>query len=349
MGLSLLPLIVSAWYSKLKGGILFGFILFPLNTVLAFISGGDWTVMFRGGVPGSLSLILSAAMVGKMSELSDKLKRSNDELQKKQEIIVKKENLRINAEQDKEIFFENVAQSVGHYLRLPLSAIGSAADGVTRAAYNEENHGMVQLIQNNLSWADRMIWNLWDFGVGEELLKSEIHLKTILENVFSMLVVPKGVTVRTSFEDGLKFNVDADRFTRVIYGLLQNAIQAFRDGMEITISADTHEDLAMIMVMDSGKGISAKNKERVFEPFFTTRTRSLGLGLSIAKKVIEAHGGSIHIQSETLVGTTVTLKIPISAGGIMDIGYRTQSVQSANLEGQDSRYKVVDSFTELNG
>jgi len=317
MGLSLLPLIVIAWYSKLKGGILFGLILFPLNSVLAFVSGGDWTVMIRGGAPGTIALVFSGGIVGKMSELSDKLKARNFELQRQQEITMEKENLRLRTETEKAIFIENVALGVGHFLRLPLGAIGSAADGVTRADDKGENNAVVQLIHKNLIWADRMIWNLWDFASEEELSKSEIELKSVVGNVLSKLVIPKGVTIRTGFEDGFKLNVDADKFERVIHNLLTNAIQAFRDGMEIAILAETKGDFAVMMITDSGKGILPKDKEMVLKPFFSTRMRGMGLGLTIAKKVIEVHGGSLHVQSEEFVGTRVTLKIPIKSKALV--------------------------------
>jgi signal transduction histidine kinase len=112
--------------------------------------------------------------------------------------------------------------------------------------------------------------------------------------------------------EGIHILCDENKIQEVILNLLINSIAAIRDKGKISIAMARKNDRWLeIMIKDDGKGIKAGHLSQVFNPFFTTRRRGTGLGLSICKKIIEAHKGSIYIQSEEGKGAVFTIRLPL--------------------------------------
>ena len=103
-------------------------------------------------------------------------------------------------------------------------------------------------------------------------------------------------------------NVDPERCSQVLLNLLLNAQQA---GGNITISATAADNAVRLTIADTGQGISEENMKHIFEPFFTTRKQGTGLGLPNARKIIEAHGGTISIRSTPGTGTEAEIALPV--------------------------------------
>ena len=105
---------------------------------------------------------------------------------------------------------------------------------------------------------------------------------------------------------------DRHQLKQVLLNLVMNAIQVQPDGGTVTLRATPQATHVVIEVADSGPGIAPALLSRIFEPFFTTRREGSGLGLSIVRKIVEDHGGSISIHSEPGAGTRVVLHWPIA-------------------------------------
>ena len=95
--------------------------------------------------------------------------------------------------------------------------------------------------------------------------------------------------------------------------LVSNGIQAMPNGGRVTIVATHDRDYVTISVEDSGVGIPEENLGKLFNPFFTTKTRGQGLGLAVCKRLVEAQKGTITVKSELGRGSTFMIKIPISS------------------------------------
>jgi len=103
-----------------------------------------------------------------------------------------------------------------------------------------------------------------------------------------------------------------DSFKQALLNLLLNAEQAMPDGGQITLQAALESGPSVnLSVIDTGKGIPPDALEKIFEPFFSTKTAGSGLGLPTTKRIIEAHGGEIHVQSEVGKGTKFTVRLPV--------------------------------------
>ncbi len=105
---------------------------------------------------------------------------------------------------------------------------------------------------------------------------------------------------------------DPNQINQVLLNLLLNAIQSMDKPGTIRVSLETDEDDVLITVADEGKGIPAENLTNIFRPFFTTKGHGTGLGLSLARRTVESHGGRIDVTSEVGKGSRFAIRLPIA-------------------------------------
>ena len=105
--------------------------------------------------------------------------------------------------------------------------------------------------------------------------------------------------------------VDVDMLKQVVLNIFINAQQAMTNDGELIIRTDRERDLAVITISDTGRGIERENLGRIFKAYYSTKPTGSGLGLSIAKKVIDAHNGTIKVDSEPGKGTAFTIRLPL--------------------------------------
>jgi signal transduction histidine kinase len=110
--------------------------------------------------------------------------------------------------------------------------------------------------------------------------------------------------------------MDLVRMMQVFTNLFLNAIQAVNRGGKVTVSTRLKRDARgrslQVTLADNGKGISAAQRDSIFEPFYTTRSDGTGLGLTIVKKIVEQHDGRIEVESEAGKGTQFTVVLPLA-------------------------------------
>jgi two-component system sensor histidine kinase HydH len=125
-----------------------------------------------------------------------------------------------------------------------------------------------------------------------------------------------GLTFRTRIsETDATLRADPDHLTQALLNLLYNAFAATEKGGEVILGAGTEANEVRITVDDTGRGLDAEEKERMFDPFYTTRKTGTGLGLAVVHQVVEQHGGRIEVESIVGRGTRVTLVFPSPAEG----------------------------------
>ena len=107
--------------------------------------------------------------------------------------------------------------------------------------------------------------------------------------------------------DDLVVSGDRDQLSRVIASLVANAVEAMPNGGKVSVSARTAGEGVELEIADNGAGIAPEILDRVFDPLFTTGRNSAGLGLTVVRQIVEAHGGTVRVSSTPDVGTTVTL------------------------------------------
>lgn len=111
-------------------------------------------------------------------------------------------------------------------------------------------------------------------------------------------------------EDDLAVTGDGEKLRQAFLNIVINALQATPDSGNVTISTGSNDGFCEVRFTDTGAGMDAETLGRIFEPFFTTKTDGTGLGLAITRKIIEAHGGTLSVESQIGTGTTVTVRLP---------------------------------------
>lgn len=128
------------------------------------------------------------------------------------------------------------------------------------------------------------------------------------------------INVEVKVYDDLVMKVDRGKIFRVIFNLVSNAIDALPGKGTVTLTAEKDGDMCVFKIKDSGKGINKDNIKKLFQPFFTSgKAKGTGLGLAIVKMIVEAHCGTINVDSEEGVFTEFTVRIPYNYESIKEL------------------------------
>ena len=207
---------------------------------------------------------------------------------------------------------------VGHDIRNPLQAITSSVylirEDTTRLQENQERKnilGELEDIENQIAYIDKIVNDLQFYGKPLSPEAIETDLKDIIKSIEDN-PIPKNISVVLEISDIPKTKLDPLLFKRSIDNLVTNAIQAMPNGGILTIRAYTNEKQIVISIEDNGLGIAEENKNKIFTPLFTTKSKGQGLGLAVVKRLIEAQKGKITFESQQGKGTKFLITIPIS-------------------------------------
>ncbi len=210
-----------------------------------------------------------------------------------------------------------LSAGVAHEIRNPLTGIATTAQVLKEQLAGEsEKIKYLTVILDEIRRLDDIIRNLLNFARPASPIPREITLNTLVREALYLLddkAVEKGLAVgfETDVKDDACF-IDSDQIKQVILNLTMNGIQACCTGGEIKIRTMNSNDPAFVRIefLDDGEGIPDEIAERLYNPFFTTRSEGTGLGLAITRKIVESHGGRIFHRNEKDGGTRFIVEIP---------------------------------------
>jgi PAS domain S-box-containing protein len=241
--------------------------------------------------------------------LEEKVKERTRELEESQKQLLKSEKLAAIGE---------VATMVGHDLRNPLQSIENATYYLNNELLRlsptipipQKVMEMLQVITDSVNYADRIIRDLQDFSAMKRPVLKKADVNAIVKETLSQVETPANVELITELGHLPKIKVDKDMIKRVFLNLALNGIQAMENGGTLKVSTKKTKGFVEVSFKDTGVGISRENIEKLFTPFFTTKAKGLGMGLAICKKFVDAHSGTIEVESEEGKGTTFTVRLP---------------------------------------
>ncbi len=229
------------------------------------------------------------------------------ELKAMQERLLKAERLAAIGE---------LAGMVGHDLRNPLQGIKNATYYLKRKGpviSEYQSKEMLETIDKAIENANKIINDLLDYSREMHLEITDCRLSTLLEDTIRVIQVPDRIQIANRVLAETQIMVDADKMMRVFVNLIKNAIDAMPDKGRLEITCRQTRDNVEISFADTGMGIPPEILQKLFTPLFTTKAQGMGFGLAICKRIIEAHGGVIGVESEVNKGTKFTITLPIKS------------------------------------
>jgi two-component system, NtrC family, sensor histidine kinase HydH len=212
-----------------------------------------------------------------------------------------------------------LAASVVHEVRNPLSAVKMNVS-ILQKKYGDDpaTKEHFDLARAQIERLDAMLEDLLDYSKPVALNLQTVSILELISDARKTADTEckaRNVIIESSLPDSnLTIKADRDRLAQVLLNLLLNALQASPEKSKILVRAEEYysgnESFVRLSISDQGHGITAENLARVFEPFFTTRKHGTGLGLSNSRKIVEAHGGTLTLESKINTGTTATLTLP---------------------------------------
>ncbi len=249
------------------------------------------------------------------SQLENRVKEKTSELEKTQSQLIMAEKMAAMGE---------LSAMVAHEINNPLSGILSYAKVSSRYLERGDiNTEILESVKKNLTFIStetkrcgNIVKNLLLFARKTSGEIKEEHLNTIIDNSIEVIdhsVKMKELTLARELDpENDLIQCDASGIQQILVALIINSIEAVPRGGRITVRTDfrTEKDRIRIMVMDNGKGIPDEVLPHIFEPFFSTKVKSTGLGLSVVYGIVEHHAGVINVESKLDKGTTFTIVLP---------------------------------------
>ncbi|MCW3984463.1 MAG: ATP-binding protein [Candidatus Bathyarchaeota archaeon] len=207
-----------------------------------------------------------------------------------------------------------LAGMVGHDLRNPLSSISAATFYLKNhygALMDDTGRDMLSAIEKSIDYSNKIVKDLLDYSREMKLEIETATPRSILDMALSMVKVPPHIKLEENLEDTPKMSVDVAKVSRVFVNLITNAFDAMPNGGTLTITAQSKPEEIQFQFKDTGQGIPKEAQKKLWTPLFTTKTKGMGLGLPICKRIVEAHGGKIMVESETGRGTVFHVTLPL--------------------------------------
>jgi signal transduction histidine kinase len=242
-----------------------------------------------------------------LRERTEELADSHAELRQIQDELTSKKQLAAVGE---------LAAAIAHEVRNPLAVIVNAVAGLRRGNLRDDARAnLLDIVEEEAGRLNRLVGDLLRFARPVSVNRLPVSLVELANRARSTLREPHELVIESdgSTESETVW-VDPNLFRLVIDNLVSNARQAMRSGgtIKLRVRKDPTAKVPSVRleIQDSGRGMGADVRRRATDPFFTTRPSGTGLGLPIVVRIIEAHGGTLAIESSEGSGTTVSVSVP---------------------------------------
>jgi len=284
-------------------------------------SFGQNDLMALESLAGILSSVISNAdQYQRLQETNTRLLAMQEEL--KTRIVMQNQAERKLIQAEKLAAVGEMAAGVAHELNNPLTTVVGFTELVLEEiTENDQKQTDLEMVLHEARRARDVVRRLLDFSRRSEIERTRVDLNEILEDVLALtnhLMHTSGVMLTTKLAKKMDWvSIDRNQMKQVFLNLLHNALQAMPNGGELIVESKKRQrdgrTWVIASVRDTGIGISQEDRDHLFEPFYTTRSKEggTGLGLSVTYSIVSDHGGFIDIESEEDKGSCFTVWLPL--------------------------------------
>ena len=223
-------------------------------------------------------------------------------------------------EEEKLEALEQMMEEVAHEIRNPLTSIGGFARRVyDRLPHGDPNKKYMEMIINDVARLENMMKELLELETAAISYREHTNINDVIMEAlksFEQDLEDRGIETKTELGDNLPLiSIDQEQMKMALANLIQNSIEAMQDKLKmLKITSHISDGRMEIQVSDTGKGIPKDKIKNIFDPFFTSKTRGPGVGLTLTLKIIQEHRGTVSVESEPGKGTIFTIRLPLKRG-----------------------------------
>ncbi len=263
-------------------------------------------------------IIFMARDISKIKDLIAELTRSQEELKTSYtELKVSKDNL---VRSEKLAYTGRIAASIAHEIRNPLTNVSMSVQQLKKGnRIKQEGFKHVEIVERNIERINYLITELLNCARPTKLNFQlyDIHkvIKEVLESNKAKISLQRIKVTKDFTSKPSTLRIDKEQIERAFLNLITNAIEAMSHGGNLTITTELNGNFFMTKIHDTGRGIPEKDIIKIFDPFFSTKSGGVGLGLTICYGIIVSHGGTIEVESKSKKGSTFIVSLPIGTEG----------------------------------
>ena len=218
-----------------------------------------------------------------------------------------------------------MSAGLAHEIRNPLAGIKGAAQYLEGEAKPEEVPAFLEVIINETNRLDKVVSQFLTYARPFEVHAALVDANAVVRSTIDLVRaegLSEEITLKTELAPGLPpISLDPDKLGQMMLNLVQNALSAVGESGEVVVRTGMGTLTAppnrgnpafVVAIIDTGEGIAPEHLEKLFIPFFTTKREGTGLGLAICRRLVEAHGGEIAVQSKLGEGSTFTMRFPLT-------------------------------------
>lgn len=298
-----IPIVIAAAWFGLRGGLYTALAISLL--VLPFILGSDHDIDELVQEFTEIAFYFAIALLaGALVEREFRIRQRH-------------QNAKLQLERSQKFsLVGQIAAGVAHEIKNPLASIKGAveilSDDSTSSAEKAEFR---EIFVREIRRIDNTIADFLNFARPKETRLVRLNLSDVLRNCIRQMETQTRrhrISIEGDIPDNIFVLGDAEKIHQLTLNLMMNAFQASSPGTTISIVLRVMgAKMVRMILIDSGSGIDEDDLDKVFEPFYTTKTAGTGLGLAIVKSITENHHGTIEIRSRPGLGTTVNITLPV--------------------------------------
>lgn len=266
---------------------------------LPFFSAG-WTNDFFDLIDRVLHLVSTAAFLIVAVIVKERLRQQQLELDRDRSLAK----------------IGQVAATIVHDLKNPLICISGFARRIQERKGDPAEDAAA--ITDSVQTMQRIVHDVLDFSKPVPLTLQQMDVREVVDKAVQscrMKAGEKNVALAVEApHTPVVSAIDAANIQRALTNLINNAIEASSSGQTVIVSLDLKKPVLLLRIIDTGSGMDSQTAENVFVPFCSRKAGGTGLGMPIAKKLIEAHGGRIRVRSKPAEGTVIDIELPFRAG-----------------------------------